>query len=270
MRPGLYMGDSLRLRQVLINLLGNAVKFTPECGHIRFAVKATAHEGDKSLFAFSVADSGIGIDAKNLSMLFMPFEQGSGEITQKYGGTGLGLPISQNIVRLFGGEITVESQKNQGSVFSFSIWMQQIEQTVDRADTSSHNTSIAGKRILLVDDVEINRLIVTELLSESGLVIDEAENGQIALQMFEQSPHGYYDLILMDVQMPVMDGYTATQSIRVLPRPDSTLPIVALTANAFKEDEEKAAQCGMNAHLGKPIEYEKMIDLIHDFLSSGE
>ncbi len=259
--PDSFISDPLRLRQVLINLLGNAVKFTPECGRIEFAVTRKDRRDGKTLVEFSVKDSGIGIPEHMMPNLFVPFEQGGRQVARQYGGTGLGLSISRSIVHLLGGDITVNSKEGQGSLFSFAIWLLEAEHSSEQ-ETAADISVLKGKRVLLVDDVEINRIIVIDLLGGTGLTIDEAGDGQIALDMFSASPVGHYDLIFMDVQMPRLDGYQASQAIRNLDRPDAaSVPIVAMTANAFKEDVDRAIACGMNAHLPKPLEYEKMLAL---------
>ncbi|SHN67519.1 ATP-binding protein [Desulfovibrio litoralis] len=262
-----YISDSLRLRQVLINLLGNAVKFTDECGKVSFSIKAGEQQDGMAPITFAVSDTGIGIKKENLASLFDPFEQGHGQITRKYGGTGLGLSISKRIVDLLGGQLQVESEEGRGSTFSFTIQLPTAPDELVETTQDLHNEALEGKRILLVDDVDVNRLIVMELLGEAGLVIDEASNGLEAIEAFEASSLGYYDIILMDVQMPEMDGYSAAKMIRKMSRPDAaTIPIVALTANAFKEDVETALKSGMNAHLAKPIEYERLIEVLKTLL----
>ncbi|MDR1144362.1 MAG: response regulator [Spirochaetaceae bacterium] len=259
--PSFYLIDPLRLRQVLINLLGNAVKFTPEGGTIAFLVEETEKTADKTAVHFMIRDTGIGISKEARGFLFKPFEQASSDISKQYGGTGLGLVISRSIVRLFGGDITVESEKGRGSVFSFTLALSPCG--APRNDDIARDASgkLAGKRALLVDDVPINRIIVANLLAYTGLVIDEADNGKAAFEMFKASAPYTYDIIYMDVQMPVMDGYEATAAIRALDRADAAaVPIVALTANAFREDIDRAIANGMNAHLAKPIEIDKCIE----------
>ena len=262
-RPN-FISDPLRLRQVLINLLGNAVKFTPECGTISFSLTRKAQDTDKELFEFSVKDNGIGITEASLKKLFSPFEQGNANIARQYGGTGLGLSISRNIIRLMGGDITVASKEGEGSAFSFAIWLQEADLPAATVAAKAER-SLHGKRVLLADDVAINRLIVVDLLDGTGLDIDEAVDGSEALDMFSNSPEGYYDIILMDIQMPKMDGYKTSMSIRALNRKDAkTVPIVAMTANAFREDVMRALASGMNTHMAKPLEVEKLIDNIAD------
>ena len=264
-----FLGDSLRLRQVLINLLGNAVKFTPELGTIDFRMEQRERRDGQTLVHFAVQDNGIGIAEDVLARVFQPFEQGGAIIARQYGGTGLGLSISQRIVHLLGSEIHVESHVGEGSSFSFTIWLPESSADfVPEQELSDITGKFAGKRILLVDDVAINRIIVASLLEETGLLIDEAPDGAVALEIFEQAQPYTYDMILMDVQMPHMDGYEATEKIRALHRPDADLPIIALTANAFKEDIDRAHRHGMNAHIAKPVEMDKLTELLFRYLSA--
>ncbi|MDR1429309.1 MAG: PAS domain-containing protein [Spirochaetaceae bacterium] len=261
--PALYTCDSLRLRQVLINLLGNAVKFTPEGGTIDFTIAEKEKKGNKTTLYFSVRDTGIGISEASLAALFRPFEQANSQIAKRYGGTGLGLAISRSIVQLFGGEISVRTKEGEGSLFSFELSLESVsageEETPAAEDAAG---KLSGKRALLVDDVIINRVIAMNLLEHTGMAIDEADDGINAVNMFAASEPGTYDIIYMDVQMPNMSGYEASRAIRDLDRSDAkTVPIVAVTANAFKDDIDKAIQEGMNAHLAKPMEADKLIDV---------
>ncbi len=264
------ISDPLRLRQVLINLLGNAVKFTPECGEIEFRVVCIGQSDNKRFYEFSVRDNGIGISDEIKRKLFSPFEQGDKRISRQFGGTGLGLSISRNIVRLMGGDITVTSEEGAGSIFSFGLWLQQADMPRGEEAREDDGGVLRGKRILLVDDVAINRLIVVDLLGSVDLTVDEADDGAVALDMVAKSPEGYYDLILMDVQMPNMDGYEAAMAIRSLNRRDArTMPIVAMTANAFRDDVEKAFASGMTGHMAKPLEFEKLIQILSEQMLSG-
>ena len=256
------LGDRLRLKQVLINLLGNAVKFTPKDGEVIFAVEPL--NGDA--VHFSIEDTGIGIPEDQLDNLFNSFEQADSSIAVRFGGTGLGLAISQNLVGMMGGQITAQSELGIGSRFEFSITLE------NAALESSEQVSIdipdlTGKRILIVEDLEINRLILSELLADAHPEIEEAEDGIQAVALFEASPAGYYDLIFMDIQMPNMNGYEATQAIRELDRVDATaVPILAMTANAYKEDIDHAISSGMNSHLSKPIDIGEVMSALREHL----
>jgi PAS domain S-box-containing protein len=280
--PATYSGDALRLRQVLINLLGNAVKFTPELGVIEFSAELKERRANETteniefrneaLLAFSVKDTGIGISEEAIANLFKPFEQANNQISKKFGGTGLGLAISRSIVQLFGGDITVTSNEGKGSEFAFEIWLPETRD--DQAQDLEHLDAtdlFKGKKALLVDDVDINRIIAMNMLEYTGIDIVEAEDGVEAVKAFTDSAPFTYDIIYMDVQMPNMNGYEASTAIRALDRKDAkTVPIVALTANAFKEDIDKALQSGMNAHLAKPMDLEKVLEVSFRLMGVGK
>ncbi|MDR2051523.1 MAG: PAS domain-containing protein [Deltaproteobacteria bacterium] len=272
-RVDCVIGDPLRLRQVLINLLGNAVKFTPPGGSVTLSVGEEEVTPETCLLRFQVRDTGIGMDLSKFTNLFNPFEQADSQISQRYGGTGLGLSISQSIVNMMGGNISVRSKPGEGSSFSFEIRLSRGEEENPRLELSAEDYSamLKGRRILLVDDNDINRLIILEMLAEYDLTLDEAEDGREALEAFVRSAPGAYDLILMDIQMPNMDGYEAARGIRLSARPDAAgVPIIAMTANAFKEDVDKALESGMNAHIPKPVEFPLMLETIARVLRAGE
>ena len=259
-------GDSLRLNQVLINLLSNAVKFSREGSEVSLNVRELEHEDGFSTYRFEVADHGIGISEYQASKLFRPFEQADGSITRNYGGTGLGLVISKNLVEMMGGGISLDSKEGEGSVFSFTIRCAAREALEQKAGEQAAGGGVdydfSGKRCLVVDDIDINREIILELLSVTGIEMETAENGKEAVDKFKSSGEGYYSIILMDMQMPVMDGCTATTEIRRSERKDSALPVIAMTANVMQEDVRRAMDSGMTAHLGKPIEMEVMFKTI--------
>ena len=262
------LGDRLRLNQVLINLLGNAVKFTPEEGHIDFAAEGTADDDQHAAVRFTVTDSGIGMTDEQMGKLFQTFEQADNSIASRFGGTGLGLAISQNLVQHMGGEIVVSSVYGEGSSFTFTLRMTKtaaLAEASARAD--GDETTFAGKRILLAEDIEINRLILSELLADTQAVVEEACDGAQAVARFAASAPGYYDLIFMDIQMPNMNGYEATRAIRALPHPDAaTVPILAMTANAYREDIDNALAAGMNGHLAKPINIDDVLAAMRRWL----
>jgi CheY-like chemotaxis protein len=267
-----FLGDSMRLSQVLINFLSNAIKFTDARGHVTLRAEIVSRDSEKALIRFEVADTGIGMRQEALSRIFDPFEQVDSSTSRKFGGTGLGLSICRTIVELMGSSIHVESREGEGSKFAFQVWLD-----TDKSGGTEHEppdeqapaaVELSGRRILVVDDVEINRDIIITLLEDTGVSCECAANGKEAVDLFSASQEGYYDLILMDVQMPVMDGCEATRRIRAMPRLDAgKIPILALTANVFKEDMQMVAEAGMNGHIAKPVEYDVAIGLIEQALS---
>ena len=266
------IGDKLRINQVLINLLGNAVKFTSAGGHVRLQVDVREQSAEAITLRFTVADDGIGMSPEQQKRLFTAFDQTDNTIAARFGGTGLGLAISQNLIRQMGSEIAVESAPSKGSSFRFTITLP-IDSAPLKPDSRCTGEEdvpldLSGKRILLAEDIDINRLILCELLDDTGLSIEEAADGQAAVNMFSAAAPGYYSLIFMDIQMPVMDGYQAAREIRGLPRSDAaSIPIVAMTANAYKEDVERALSAGMNDHLAKPIDIAALRGLLRNMLS---
>lgn len=269
-------GDALRLSQVLLNLLSNAIKFTPAQGTINLEVEEINQSTDKAFFKFSVADTGIGVDSDFLGNLFTPFEQADGGIARKYGGTGLGLAISQKIVELMGSSIKVESKIGTGSCFYFYVWLELCDKQTSAVCqvTAPEETvlpDLAGQGLLIVDDIDINRKICAVFLREFKAKIDQAVDGQEALNMFLQSPVGHYRAILMDMQMPIMDGCTATRAIRDSDRADAkTVAIVAITANAFKEDVQQALDSGMDGYVSKPVKHEVLIKALAQALQKND
>jgi CheY-like chemotaxis protein len=260
-------GDKLRLKQVLINLLGNAVKFTPDRGRIRFSADRIGGNEKKVKVHFRVSDSGIGMKPEQMANLFTAFEQADASISARFGGTGLGLAISQNLIKQMGGLITVESEYGKGSAFQFALDMDTSAAMAEEAAQGAVKAEFPGKRILLAEDIEINRMIIKELLSDTRVIIDEAADGQEALDIFSASAPGYYNLVFMDVQMPNMDGHEATRRIRALDREDAkTIPIIAMTANAYREDIDRALAAGMNDHLAKPIDIAEVTKALSKWL----
>jgi CheY-like chemotaxis protein len=236
-------------------------------------VSASAFELDKVTLRFDIIDDGIGITEEQKYHIFSEFEQANNETTRQYGGTGLGLAISSSIVSLMGGEISVDSVQGEGSDFWFTAQLA-IQKTVsndnanlfDATDdfdmASSHFEIIHGKTILLVDDIDINREIASILLEDIGAKVETAINGREAVDKFRDEPTRY-DAVLMDIQMPVMDGYEATEAIRKLDIPKAkTIPIIAMTANAFKEDVQNSINAGMNDHIGKPIDTKQLMEVL--------
>ena len=269
--PRRLIGDDLRLSQVITNILSNAIKFTPDDGRIWLDIKRGADHGDDRVeLIIAVTDTGIGLSLEQQQNLFTAFEQADRSTTKKYGGTGLGLVISKSIVLQMGGDISVVSELGKGSRFEFNVFLTKgsdVELDGEAAVPEEiEEFDFTGKRILLVEDIEINREIIIALLEGTNIEIDCAENGQIGLEMFSNN-QDLYDLIFMDIQMPVMDGFDATVSIRALGTKQAvSIPIVAMTANAFKEDVEKCKACGMNDHIAKPIDFYLLLKKIREHL----
>jgi len=272
--PRVLVCDDQRLAQIVTNLLSNAVKFTPERGEINMNAKLVNEFDGMYTIQFGVEDTGIGISEEQQARIFIPFEQAENSTTRKYGGTGLGLPITKRIVELMGGEISISSSIGEGSTFTFTILAKKPDQESeivfrngDPSKNAEKGPDYTGYRALLVEDVEINREIVIALLEPTHLEIECAENGAEALKMFCEAPDKY-NIIFMDLQMPEMDGYEATRLIRALAvdRAD-TIPIIAMTANVFKEDIENCLEAGMNDHIGKPLDLAVVLDILRSYLS---
>jgi CheY-like chemotaxis protein len=253
-------GDNLRISQVLINLINNAIKFTDH-GYVHLNIYSKDSE-----FTFEIIDSGIGMNEEQQTNLFQPFSQADGSTTRKYGGTGLGLSISKQLIDLMGGSIWCESTLQKGSKFIFTLTLAkanipiQIKQDNHRYDFKS--IKFENSKILLVEDNIINQEIVKGLLENSKIKIDIAADGKIAVDKFFENESSY-DLILMDLQMPIMDGYEATKIIR---NRNKNIPIIALTANAMQKDIEATMEVGMNQHISKPIEVSKLFKTLNKYL----
>ena len=271
--PFALTGDEFRIKQILLNLLSNSVKFTKD-GEISTEVRCLETNGKKYTLEFTVTDTGIGMSKDFLGRIFTPFEQEENYLSRNYQGTGLGLSISNNLVALMGGTMKVESELNKGSRFTFILDFDPAEYkpaaSVKAEISQDTAISLAGRKILLVDDIEINRSIIIEVLGGTGLEIDQASDGEEGLNKYLKSPPGHYNCILMDVQMPRMDGYKATAAIRGCGRDDCNLPIIAMTANALKEDITAALESGMNGHLAKPIDFELCIKLINKVIKENQ
>ena len=274
------IGDSLRLNQVLSNLLSNALKFTPAKGIIKLRVSKTGEDQENVYLRFEVIDTGCGIAEENYDKIFESFEQENVDVTYKYGGTGLGLSIVKRFTQLMGGSIHVTSVQGSGSTFTVDLPFGKVKESGELARFSDINGrddlakdcyvidyDFKGKRILLVEDNELNREIAEELIGATGASVESAEDGVQAVEKFKESAEGYYDLILMDVQMPHMDGYEATRCIRALERSDAQkVPIFAMTANAFAEDVQKSREAGMNAHISKPLDIRAVYKQMNRYL----
>ncbi|WP_139651758.1 ATP-binding protein [Raoultibacter phocaeensis] len=274
--PVAVVADEQRLAQVITNLLSNAVKFTPEEGHISLSLHLVEEDCDSCTLGFSVRDTGIGISPEQQTVLFESFEQADASISRRFGGTGLGLAISKDIVEMMDGHIWVDSVLGEGSNFQFVVHVGKGSAKPTGAiaamadDAPSHDVlrdgAFAGKRVLLVEDIAVNREIVITLLSDTSVAIDSAENGKVALELFTRD-QGRYDAILMDIHMPEMDGYEAAKAIRALGTPEAkAVPIIAMTANVFREDIERCLAAGMDDHLGKPIDIDDLSAKMRKYL----
>ena len=265
--------DQTKLQEIMMNIISNAIKYTPEGHSIYVEVhEAVSENPSKIRYIFSCEDTGIGMSEEYLPHIYEEFSREHSTTENKVPGTGLGLPIIKSMIELMGGSIQVESRQGIGTKFtidlSFDIALkEEVYGSEDTIESSAIHT-IKGKRILLVEDNELNAEIAKTVLEDVGALITRAENGQQALELFKEKPAGTFDVILMDLMMPVMDGYTATRKIRELERSDAkTVPIIAMTANAFQEDAEKCIAVGMNAHLAKPLDIEKMKKTIKSICS---
>jgi len=300
--PRVVIGDDHRLAQVLANLLSNAVKFSPKEGEIRLNIflnnEIESSRAADELFAYNicelrieVSDNGIGISEEQQKRLFRPFEQADSGISRKYGGTGLGLIISKRIVEMMGGDIKIESKLGQGARFIFTVKLQRSEKSLQSLLSSGINpeaedeklleNKFQTKRMLLAEDIAINREIIISILEDTGILIDCAENGKEALDMIEAAPDKY-DIVFMDMQMPLMDGLEATRRIRAAEASRAIdlafdlqygenefrrLPIIALTANVFKSDIDECIAAGMDDHLGKPLDLESVYEKLRKYLN---
>ncbi|MDR1247197.1 MAG: response regulator [Clostridiales Family XIII bacterium] len=271
--PQTLFGDDQRLSQVITNLLSNAVKFTPEKGSICLNALLVGENDGMCTLRIEVVDTGIGISEEQKARLFHSFEQAESGTSRKFGGTGLGLAISKRIVEAMNGEIWVESEPGKGSSFIFTAKIRRGADVSTPALSESNSESLApteddfrGRRILLADDIEINREIVLSLLEDVIPDIDCATNGAEALALYAESPKRY-DLILMDLQMPEMDGYEADRRIRALPDEHALrVPIIAMTANVFRDDIEQCLAAGMTDHIGKPLDINELYQKLRDYL----
>jgi len=275
-RHGAFYGDMLRLNQILINLLSYAIKFTPEGGRVDVLVEELSLKDERctARYRFSVRDSGIGISESDLMHIFEPFTRSRG--AERIEGTGLGLSVTKGLVDRMGGEIAVESEPGKGSTFYVELSFETVQdETADagkrRYLSKAAPRCLAGRRFLVAEDNAINSEILCELLKMDGAETVVTNDGAQVVHAFQQAAPGTFDAVLMDIQMPVMNGYEATRSIRELQRPDAgTIPIIAMTANAFAEDVQASLQAGMNAHVAKPIDMTVLRDTLLRALDGGE
>ncbi len=262
------IADPLRLEQILINVLANAVKFTPDGGQISLWIvqKDTAPAGDAD-FEFHIKDNGIGMSEEFQKHIFEQFARERTSTVSKIQGTGLGMAITKSLVDMMGGRITVKSEQGKGSEFTISLRFPIGEAKTEQALPAAKASAFTGKKLLVVEDNELNLEIASTLLKEAGFEVDTAENGKIAVEKVEAASADRYDLILTDIQMPEMDGYEATRRIRALPdAKKAALPIVAMTANAFEDDRKNALHAGMNGHIAKPLDIQKLFQVLSELL----
>ncbi len=262
------IGDKLRLNRIFLNLLSNAIKFTGNGGHITFTATEKASDDTYVSFEFMVIDDGMGMSDEFIEKVFVPFERERNSTVSGIQGTGLGMSITKRLVDLMGGTITVKSKINEGTTFIINLEFEITEEykKEPKVIEEAKEEAKSNKKILVVDDNEINREIINALLDDLGYEIIEATDGVEAVEIVKNSPKDEIGLVLMDIQMPKMNGYEATKEIRSLDNDNSNIPIVALTANAFKEDKDNAINSGMNDHLSKPIEVDKLIEVLNRFV----
>ena len=259
--PKFVKGDNIRLYQILINLLGNSVKFT-EKGEVKLKLDLLAETKKSVKVRFEISDTGIGIEPEKIDLIFESYTQANSDTTRKYGGTGLGLAITKSLLHLYNSSISVESDIGKGSKFSFVI---DFYRSQESSTLEEHKTAVEQLKgsILVVDDNEINRILASKVLSKWGLEVDFAENGKLAIDKVMEC---HYDLVLMDLHMPVMDGMEASKEIRKLGGKYTKLPIIALTASLFSHELETISECGMDGHVMKPFVPNELYSKISHFL----
>ena len=269
----MVLGDNLSLQKIFNNILGNAVKYTQKGGKVSFRVEElpSLHR-NYGYYRFIIEDNGFGMSEEFQKKLFEPFERSGDPRVESMEGTGLGMPIAHNLVQLMQGDIQVESELNKGSKFTITLFLSLqgdgAQKQLEAQEEKQEAVSFPGKRALLVEDNELNIEIAMEILQMFGLEVAIASNGQEAVEAYQSQEPGYFDIIFMDIQMPVMDGYTAAKEIRGSSRADAgAIPIVAMTANAFSEDVQKAIHTGMNDHVAKPIDINHFVKVLTKWLS---
>lgn len=254
-----YLGDDIQIKNVLLSLLNNAAKYTDAPGHISLTATATETGPEGRVFAISVTDTGIGIDEDFIDKVFDVFSKEDNSTTSRYGGGGMSLAVAKRNINYMGGDISVESRKGIGSVFTVTLPLKYAFADDIELEGEDLPEIPVGCNVLIAEDMPENAEILKDLLALEGVTSDHAENGQEALDMFADSPVGYYDAIIMDLRMPVMDGFESARKIRALGREDAVfVPIIALTANAFESDVRRSKDAGMTAHLVKPVDAEKL------------
>ena len=272
------VGDSLRLRQVLVNVIGNAIKFTPEGGSVSLETEQVLEQDATCRLRFTVSDTGVGMDGNYIPRVFDAFSQEDSSATNRYGGSGLGLSITKKLIDMMGGVIAVTSEKGKGSTFVITLRLKTLpcpegvesQAPVGEAGQAPATAAcnLAGRHIMIVEDMDLNAEMVADLLELEGMTSERAENGQVAVNMFLDAPIGRFDAILMDLRMPVMDGLNASRAIRALEREDAkTVPIIALTANTSEEDVRQSLEAGMNVHLPKPVDSDLLCDTLRSLMA---
>ena len=262
------IGSPIHFKRILMNVLSNAIKYNKERGKVYVSCNEIKNDGDNIVVEFTCRDTGVGMSEEFQKHLFEPFAQENDGARTRFTGTGLGMPITKKLVEKMNGTISFESIKDEGTTFTIAIPFELDKSTpTDEVGEDEQDASIKGTNILLVEDNELNMEIAKFLLAEEGARVTPAWNGQEALELFEKSEPGQFDVIIMDVMMPVMDGHTATRAIRALNRPDAKrIPIIAMTANAFSEDRIAARKAGMNEHVAKPLDAQKLIKIIAELI----
>jgi len=267
-KDDVVLGDAMRIKQIVINLVSNAMKYTKPGGKVELAYLQTKRTDDGfAHFDISIKDTGIGMSEEYQHHLFEAFERERSATVSGIQGTGLGLAISKQLADLMGGTLTCKSKLGEGTEFVLSLQLK-VAGFISTTNADLKDISaFKGKRILLVEDNDLNREIAVDMLQELGFFVEEANDGSFAVEMVQKAMPGYYHLILMDIQMPYMDGYYATHTIRMIPNEKlANIPIIAMTANAFDEDRQKALRAGMNAHLSKPINEKQIIETLRQFI----
>ena len=259
--------DKTKLREIVLNILSNAIKYTPEGGNIKLLIQEISFENNKVKYHFIIIDNGIGMKEDFLPHIFEEFAREKTSTESKVPGVGLGLPIVKSLIDMMNGTIQVESKLNKGTKFTVELSFLTSLQVENVNERNTSTLDFSGKHILLVEDNELNAEIGIELLNTFKVIIDLAKNGEECIKILEKMPEGYYDLILMDIQMPIMDGYEATKIIRSFNNKNAQIPIIAMTANAFEEDRKHALQLGMNEHLAKPVDIEKLKDVFTKYFN---
>ena len=266
--PECILVDKLRFNQIFFNLLSNAGKFTQEGGEVSIILENLPAVDEKAGMRFCVRDNGVGMSEEFLEHIYDPFSQEHSKLSNSSKGTGLGLPIVKSLVEAMGGTISVKSKLGEGTEFTVDLYLPVTEAPVDDLAQYKPDTSLQNKQILLVEDNEINTFVAKIILEQAGCIITTAENGRIAVETFEKSQPGTFSAILMDVRMPEMDGLEATHTIRALDRADAkTIPIIAMTADAFAEEQKRTIDAGMNYHISKPINPHELYSVLAEFVN---